>query len=284
MSRFFDELEDRLRASAAELHGEAGGQRRRRRRPPRRLLAVAILAGIAGAAVPAISAVTDVWRPDLPPAPAPTTPGDGHVVAGDAISCRGTTTPALDVGPAVGPEFAEVLGVLARPRTAADRIRPIYLRSLGLVDVDVAGVRRVGVAADGKPFYVIPARGHGYRPWPRRCLRGLTARQRRRVTAAPVVEPTICTMSGGGGGCGPLRHLARYGTYGTGGTVRGRSTVTGLAPNGVREVRVTYGRSTRTFPVRDNLFSFLLGVDAMRAAPDRLEWLMDDGSVRDVTR
>jgi hypothetical protein len=36
--------------------------------------------------------------------------------------------------------------------------------------------------------------------------------------------------------------------------------------------------------VHDNFFSFLVGIDVERALPDRVEWLMDDGAVRDVTR
>jgi hypothetical protein len=51
-------------------------------------------------------------------------------------------------------------------------------------------------------------------------------------------------MGGGGGGCGTLADVRAQGMFGASGT-DGRSTVAGIVPNGVRAVRVTYGRSTR---------------------------------------
>lgn len=56
-------------------------------------------------------------------------------------------------------------------------------------------------------------------------------------------------------------------------------------PNGVRAIRVTYGRSTRSFPVRDNFFAFRVALQAPRAAdPDRVVWQLADGSTQDVTQ
>lgn len=285
MSRFFDELEERLRAAATVEHArradeaDAAGRpaacapsRRRwiRRRP---LLAVALAAG--ALSVPAVGAVTDVWRPDVDPAPAMTT----ATAIGTGVSCEGSAK-RIDTGPPAGPEFTSVLGVLARPRTAGDDVAAKYLRPLGLVGVDVQGIRRVG----GDTF-LVPSRGAGQPPLPAGCARKLPPRVRRLYARPAEPVPTICLIGGGGGGCTPLAEIRAHGTFGASGTRHGRATVSGLAPNGVREVRVTYGRSTRSFPARDNFFAFEVAVDVPQAStPDRVEWLMEDGSVRDVTQ
>ncbi|HEX7289561.1 MAG TPA: hypothetical protein VF250_00415 [Conexibacter sp.] len=281
MSRFFDALEERLRSSAAEQHADVVEQTappaRRRRIRRRPLVAVAVAAG--ALAVPAVAAVTDVWRPDVKPAP----PMRTTVTSGPSASCD-VGPRRLDVGPPVGAAFTSVLGVLARPRSAADAFDRRYLRGPGLLGVDVQGIRFVGTAADGKRTFIVPARGFGQQPWPARCLRGLDGRQRRRLAHPPQRrEPTVCMFSGGGG-CSSLADVRTHGMFGSSGVVRGRATVAGIVPNGVRAVRITYGRSTRDFRVRENFFSFLVGIEAERALPDRFEWLMDDGSVRDVTR
>lgn len=283
MSRFFDELEQRLRASAAEQHAPhpapvpAPAGRARRGRSRSRLLAVAAVVALTGAAVPALSAVTGLWQPDVEPQ----APWGTSTVEGTSFSCP-SRSPRFRVGPPIGPEFAAAFAVFARPRTAADRFERKYLRALPLIGADVDGIRRVGTAADGEPYFLIPAQGLGRQPPPAACLRGLPAEQRRAYAAMrPRMEPSICA----GDGCSTLGDLARHGSYGTSGTVRGRATVAGIVPNGVRAVTVTYGRSTRTFPVSGNFFTFLLGVDVEQASrPDRLVWRMDDGSERDVTR
>ncbi|HZV72542.1 MAG TPA: hypothetical protein VFF79_02395 [Conexibacter sp.] len=291
MSRFFEELEERLRSSAAEraVRAQADAEAAsstppRRAWPRRRRLLVVAAVTLAACAVPAVAAVTDLWRPDVKPASPMRTVATRP---GRAISCDGhTPSRGPDVGPPVGPAFTSVLGVLARPRTSADAAfdRRI-LHVPHLIGIDVAGIRFLGRAADGAAAFVVAARGLGEPPWPERCLRELSPRERRRMEHPPLEHtPTICVFSGGGG-CGPLAQIRAHGSYGTSGTVRGRATVTGLAPNGVRAVRVTYGRSTRDVPVRENFFSFRVAVDVEQASsPDRVEWLMDDGSVRDVTR
>lgn len=285
MSQFFDELEQRLRASAEAQHAvpiASSARRGRWWRSHRRLLAVAVLTGLVGAAVPAVSAVTGLWAPDVQPQ----RPwGTVEASAGaHGFSCD-TGPTRIDVGPPAGKEFTSVLGVLGRPRTAADQIALKYLRPLRLQGVDVTGIRYVGTAADGQRNYLIPARGFGATPWPARCLRGVPPAQRRALAHPPQRrEPIVCLFSRGGG-CGPLRDIREHGQYGSGGAVRGRATITGLAPNGVTAVRVTYGHSTRTFPVRHNFFTFKMGIDVEQASsPDRLEWIMQDGTVRDVTR
>jgi hypothetical protein len=301
---FFDELEQRLRASAAEQHGgaaaapgsppaaaaeEDGGApaaahaRRRgwlRPRGNRRLVVLVVATLLAGAAVPTVPAVTGLWEPDVEPQ----APRGTVVSPTRSVSCD-VKERTFRSGRPIGPEFAAVLGVFARPRTAADRFPRKHLRSLHLVGLDVRAIRRAGVTAGGRPFYVLPARGVANPAWPARCARRAPPEQRRQLTHPPLIdEPTICVMDGGGA-CGPLADIARHGSYGSSGTVRGRATISGLAPNGVREIRVTYGTSTETFPVHDNFFTFKVGIDVEQASsPDKLEWLMSDGSVKDVTR
>ena len=291
MSRFFDELEERLRAAAAH-QAEAGPPRRRWGRRHRRLLAVAVIA-LCTAAVPAFGAVTDLWRPDVRPLPLTrTTTTTTHAArtttpartttthARSAFSCAGTPTSTVDVGPPVGPAFTSAFGVLARPRTPADRIDPRSVRPIGLLGVDLDGVRAIGSGA--VPAFVLSARGLGRR-WPERCLRGLDAQQRQAVIPPPRRERIVCLIVGGGT-CGPLADVRAHGTFLSSGTVRGRASVSGLVPDGVRAVRVTYGSSTRTFPVSENFFSFDVALDAPQTRPDRVVWELDDGSTRDVTR
>jgi hypothetical protein len=286
VSRYFDELERRLQ-NAAERNATAPGgaelerapRRPRWTRRHRRLLVVAI-AALAGLAVPAVAAITDLWRPDVRPvAPMSTAvapPGSG-------FSCDADPLRHIDVGPPVGRDFTSVLGVLARPHGAVDdAFERRYLQGLNLFAVDVRGIRFLGTAADGRPYFVIPARGLGGAALPERCLRKLSPRERRLFARPPLLEPTICVVGGGGGGCSSLAAVRARGTFGSSGTVRGRATVAGIVPNGVRAVRVTYGRSTRDFPVHDNFFTFLVAIDVEGTVPDRLEWLMDDGTVRQV--
>jgi len=299
MSDFFDELERRLRDAAAERGAAAGPadetpaaaelRRAPRRSWPRRHrgLLIAAAAALAGLAVPAVAAVTDLWRPDVKPPPRMATvtasSGHGH---GHAVSCSGMSSSRIDVGPPVGPEFTSVLGVLARPRTSADDFPRRYLRAPGFVGVDVQGIRYLGTAPDGVRYFAVPVRGVGFHPLPARCLRKLTPRLRRRFQLQlPPPAPTVCVYGGGGGGCSSVADIRAHGTFGSSGTMDTRSTVAGVVPNGVRAVRVTYGRSTRTFPVHDNFFSFQVALGTVRAMDtDRVEWLMENGGVRDVTR
>jgi len=144
----------------------------------------------------------------------------------------------------------QVLGVLARPRTAADAFDRRYLRSLGLHGVDLAGIRSAGLAADGTRAFVVPARGFGQQPWPARCLRGLHGR-RRAMLAHPKQwrEPVVYFLGGGGAGIITLAALRAHGTLGRFGNTRGRATVSGLVPNGVRSAQAqTYGRHHSRVP------------------------------------
>ena len=287
MSRFFDELEERLRTATTEQHARARSRdaapvarRRGWMRRHRRLLVVAPIA-LVGLAVPAVGAVTDLWRPDVKPAPPMRTVPERP--SRDVVSCGNMPERRLDVGPPVGAAFTSVLGMLARPRTPADALDRRFLRPLGLRGVDLAGIRSVGLAADGTRTFVIPARGLGQQPWPARCLRGLHGRRRALLAHPKQRREPMVFLVGGAGGAIPLATIRARGVYTRSGNTRGRATVTGLVPNGVRAVRVTYGRSTRSFPVRDNFFSFRVAVD-VEQSPDRVAWELEDGSVRVVIR
>jgi hypothetical protein len=291
MSRFFDELEERLRSSTVEQHArearDVPSPRPRRRRWIRRRPLVAVAIAAAGLAVPAVAAVTDVWRPDVEPRqprpPVRTVMNDRpRTVRSDrahAFSCRQVAPSRIDVGPPIGREFTSVLSILGRHRTSADAFDRRQLQPL-LIGVDVAAIRYVGTAADGARTFVIPARG--MRMMPPHCLGQLRPQDRKRVLSAERRQPMIC-MQGGGGTCATLADFRRHGTFGTSGAARGRATASGVVPDGVRAVRITYGSSTREFPVADNFFSFQVALDVEAGLPDRLEWLMEDGSVRDAT-
>lgn len=288
MRRFIDDLRDQLRANAAERfpRQDAEGEQttRTRGRAPttrrRRRLVVVALVALAGVAVPALGAVTDLWRPDVRPWPAMRT----ATVSGRGFSCTTPSRHGIDVGPPIGRAFTSVLGVLARPRTAADAIDRRYLEAPFASGIVVRSIRYLGTAPDQRRYYVIPAWGTGRQSLPERCLHRLPERARRSYEHPSSPSPTICIFGGGGGSCSSLADIRRRGSWGASG-VDGRSTVAGVVPNGVRAIHVTYGRSTRVFPVRDNFFAFRVGLDAPRAVrPDRLVWELDDGTVRDVTR
>lgn len=280
MSRYFDELERQLREQTTKRYstgsggGPASAQPRRSGRATfvlrhRRLL-VGAAAALAGLAVPALGAVNDLWHPDVKPAPAMRT------VNGTGFACRQASGHGADAEPRVGRAFTSVLDVLARPRTTADVPERRYLQTPFARDIDTQGIRYLGTAPDGRRYYVLPAGGSGAPQPPADC--------RRRYARQPRRELTVCVVGGGAGSCGSLADVRLHGSWGADGA-GSHSTVAGVVPNGVRAIRVTYGRSTRAFAVEDNFFAFRVDLEAPQAAhPDRLVWELDDGSVRDVTR
>ncbi|MGN6190093.1 MAG: hypothetical protein ACTHOE_14455 [Conexibacter sp.] len=283
---FFDDVERRLREETPERYGrrlreEAAPTRRHGRasfvRRHRRVLLVAA-AALAGLTVPALGAVSGLWQPDVRPSPPMRT------TAGTGFSCSQEPSGSIDAGPRVGPVFTSVLAVLARPRTTADVLDRRYLRVPFAHDIDVHGIRYLGTAPDGRRYYVIPAGGSGSSRPADDCLRKLPSKIRRADARSPRHEPTICVVGGGAGGCGPLADVRSHGSWSASG-IGNHSTVAGVVPDGVRAIRVTYGRSTRSFPVEGNFFAFRVALQAPQAAsPDRLEWELADGSLRDVTR
>jgi len=280
MSGFFDGLERQLRASARERHGGArrGRLRGLRARRGGRLLAVAAALLVAGGAVPAVTALSSLWEPDVAPQrPWATAPAD--VIRGrTTFTCRARSV-RPSAGPPIGRRFTDAFSVFARPQRPRDGQHDLRNRRMPLLTIDFGGIRRLGFDADRRPIDLVPGWGIGHR-WAEKCVRRMSPRQRRALLPPVVRGPAICVD----GGCTTLSELVRHGMYGSGGVERGRATITTVVPDGVRAVRVTYGSSTRTFPIEHNFASFRVGIDVEQAAsPDRLEWLMRDGSVRDVT-
>jgi hypothetical protein len=278
MSDFFDTVERRLRQSAERVAPAP-------RRPwwRRRVAFVVALAALAGFAVPAVAAITTLWAPDVPPQ------RPWRVTTGPSYSCdRLASRPRATVtSRPVSPQLASQLAALRRPRVAADRVDARYLRMLPVVGLNRSAIRRLAVGADGSGVYVIPVEGvAGERPWPARCLDGLPPTVRRRLGRGTPdrIEPMLCVLSGGGGSCGltPSR-LRRQGSFGAAAVGRGGTLVTVIVPDGVATVSVAYGRSERTFAVRDNVVSFMTSLSPEQASsPDKLQWQLADGTTRTI--
>jgi len=298
--RFLDALEDRLRATAERAAATAApgargdarrrgrGAMRRRGAVRRRTIALAV-AAVAGTAVPAVAALTSLWTPhvtsDGPRATMPASPVCGGQTA--LPRPRPTTTQAP-----IGRELASLLGALRRPRTPADALDVRQLDA-GARGVHVGSIRMVGAAPGGQRFFVVPVDSI-VRTRPAisdRCLARHSPRARRRLAGAPALPPThgplLCLQSGLGGNCGTtvgrLRDRgALAATPARAGDVR-VTVVAGLVPDGVRAVTLRYGRSERTFSIKGNFYAFEVRLPIDRAShPDRIEWLLDDGTRRPV--
>ncbi len=282
MSGFFDELERRLRAGTTDQYA---GSKDARRSPARatfarrhRRLLLAAVVSLVGLSVPALAAVSDLWQPDVRPGPSM----HSVTVRGTSFGCNSTSSRSFDTGPPIGPEFTSVLAVLARPRSARDALDRRYLRAPFARGIDAKSIRYLGTAPGGSRYYVVPAAGSGEAPPPKECLQRLPPKLRKAYEQPARQEPTICLVGGGTGACGSLADVRRRGSWGASG-IGGRSTVAGVVPNGVQAIQVTYGRSTRTFPVSDNFFAFRVALEVPQAVQvDRMVWKLDDGSTRDV--
>jgi hypothetical protein len=278
MSDFFDTVEQRLRQSAAQVATAP-------RRPwwRRRVALVVALAALVGFAVPAVAAITTLWTPDVPPQrPWRVTTGQSYSCDGLASRPRSTTTTRP-----VSPQLTSQLAALRRPRGAADRVDARYLRTLPVIGLNRAAIRRLAVSANGSDVYVIPVEGiAGERPWPARCLDGLPRRLRRQFGRGTPdrVEPMLCVLDGGGSSCGlTASDLRRRGSFGAATVGRGDTLVTGIVPDGVTAVTVAYGRSKRAFAVHDNVVSFMTSLSPERASsPDQLQWQLADGTTRTI--
>jgi hypothetical protein len=237
---------------------------RRRRRPWWRRRPT-VLGGLAVllVATPAAAGIDGLWRPDVPPvAPMRTV----LATASDASpSCsmrgvrRGPTT--VEVPP---PAVLDVLGVLRGRATAADRAGWAAARRGVRPGIAVRHVRLLGVDASGDRQWIAPRLlAVDARPATARCP------ARRRVR-----HWTIATFSdGGSGGELDASALARQGTMGSSGTGDRKATVTGIVPDGVTTVAVSYdGSPARTWPVRRNFFSYSVGLPVERAIQADVVW------------
>lgn len=247
-------------------------------------------------------------------------------------SCRSA---ALPEGPVVthdapGQEITGAIAALRRPQTEAERIPESGLLR-GLEDEIYVDFIRTVTAPDGKQFVVVPGRATPPAPRPAACadavrarllrttasksrhLRSVTLRQYasirrgdRRAAAqprAPYDEVFLFDRTenglGGGGGGGRLTYFLTHGnvTSSGGGAT---SRVTGLVPDGVASVTLTYpkrvsrGRNYRpeVFPkkveittaVQENVFSVRVPRGAPDAFASRTVWRGADGHVVRVVR
>ena len=195
-----------------ELDGAAGRLIRDQRRSRFR----AVLAQAAALAVIAAIAVA-VW---------PNAPAD----------------PEREVRPATPQNAADVLGVLRRPETEADRGpaaqdgRKALARSLSADAV----FRLVGTTDDGRGIMIGAAsevERHGGGP-----------------PGAGVCLHYPDSLGGGGGACWTADDIAKGHSYGNVG-----DDFNGLAPDGVERVIVVTAEGEETLPVRDNFFQARIG-------------------------
>ncbi len=217
------------------------------------------------------------------------------------------------------------LGVLRRPATEADHVdtstllfpfgRGIYVNWI-----------RAATAVDGHQFFVVAAQDRLRPPeLPRRCItlenkeldrlltdrttavRRLAHRMKARLDreehprggfkpteAIFLFDRTPDGGIGSGGGGVDLRFLRRHGLFGSSGT-SGRSSVSGLVPDGVASVDFTFSRSVSrgrhrdpkvyptvislTVQVHDNVVAFDVDRPAYDALPTQMVWHRADGSI-----
>ncbi|MDO8213218.1 hypothetical protein [Conexibacter sp. CPCC 206217] len=221
--------------------------------------------------------------------------------------------------------------LLRRPQIPQDRVDET---SIGLRILPAEGIYidwiRMARAADGHEFYLVLAQSRGLpQPLSRACLRvrhaalvrslehaspqlrrltlGTEARLNREEQPAggfPRREAIFLfdrdrsrgnTIGGGGGGV-DLAFVRRYGLFGSSGSGSDdRSSVSGLLPDGVASIDMTFAqRASRgrhrpaevypsaielTVPVQDNVVSFEVARPAEDASPSRMVWHAADGSV-----
>ena len=188
--------------------------------------------------------------------------------------------------------LVDVLGVLRRPRTAADFL-PDFGEDSALDRLHLRYVRRAPGEVGADQHYVVTGnfRRLSARP-PRACLRGLNARTRRiliREWRRFAREPTdaLCLLEYQGDGMrlrqlcvpDPVDTLQRGLVVGPRRT-RGRLTqVAGIVPDGVAAVEARYRNGPpRTARVVDNVWALIDLRRADRLEPDALVWLDASGA------
>lgn len=239
-------------------------------------------------------------------------------------SLRVGTRPSLtDARPSDA--LLNALGVLRRPATDADRIDTsslLFPFARGIYENWI----RAATAVGGHQLFVVTAQDRMRAPaLPRRCIaleneeldrlltdrtpavqrltHKLKARLDREEHPRGGFKPTEAIFLfdrtsdgriGGGGGGVDLRFFLRHGLFGSSGT-GGRSTVSGLLPDGVASVDFTFSRSVsrgrhreaKVYPktisltsrVQDNVVAFTVERPAYDAFPTQMVWHRADGSV-----
>jgi hypothetical protein len=219
----------------------------------------------------------------------------------------------------------DALGVLRRPATDADRL-DLSALFLPFARNIYENWIHVATAVDGHQFFVVVAQERlRVPPLPRRCIaleneeldrllqdsdaavQRVAHRIKERVdrTEHPkggfepaeaifLFDRTADGGLGGGGGGVDLRWFLRHGLFASSGT-NGRSTVSGLLPDGVASVDFTFARSVsrgpyrdpKTYPraisltaqVQDNVVAFDVDRPGPGAFPTQMVWRRADGSV-----
>lgn len=240
----------------------------RRHRPwwRRRPIVLAPLAVVLIAA-PATAAIGGLWSPDVPPA-APMTTTIATSAATPAAPCPPSSSrDATGTPPA---NVRNVLAVLRTPQTAADRAGQAFAKRDDRIRVATAFIRLLGTDASGERQWIAPAQQNSATPSGTGDCSTSTER-----------SWTLMTFSArGGGGAGDAATLMRRGAIGSSGASDRESTVTGIAPDGVAEVSVSYdGSAPRTWPVRRNFFSYRVALPADRAAAPDVAWKNAAGDV-----
>ncbi|MEV4419126.1 hypothetical protein AB0L40_04015 [Patulibacter sp. NPDC049589] len=221
------------------------------------------------AAAPATAAISTLWRPDVPPLPPARTTVATRV---SASAPRCVQNPGLRAGHGttdlVPPkDMTDAFAVLRRPQTAADRAGGRYARVMIAGKLASAAVRTVGPDANGDPKFLVPS------------LIDVPARPRtEHCPARPAVRTWMLSVAGrSGGGTSPYRDFIARGTFGTSGPSDRESVVSGIVPDGVASVTVTYGSADpRTFPTHDNAFTYEVGL-AAEQFPSSVVWNDADG-------
>lgn len=219
-------------------------------------------------AAPATAGIGGLWSPDVKPAApmvtttAPATPSAASCLT-NPFSGRRTTTATPP------PDVIGALGILRTPATAADRAGQPVTRSAAFRGVSRDHVRLLGTDADGKRQWIAPA------------LRVIEARPATRECPARPASRTwsLVTFSeDGGGGSTDAATLKRQGATGSTGSTDRESIVTGIAPDGVAEVSVSYdGTAARTWPVTRNFYSYRVALPAERAVSPDITWKNSSG-------
>lgn len=188
--------------------------------------------------------------------------------------------------------LVDVLGVLRRPRTAADFL-PDFGEDSALDRLDLRFVRRTPGEVGADQHYIVTGNFARIpsRP-PRQCLRGLDARTRRaliREWRHFARQPTdaLCLLEYQGDGMklqelcvpDPVDALRRGLVLGPK-RVRGRLVqVTGIVPDGVAGVEARYRSGPpRTARVVDNVWALIDLRRADRLEPETLVWLDASGA------
>lgn len=213
--------------------------------------------------------------------------------AADARTCRPQQSPGGQIVETPPPAaLLSRLEVLRRPQSEADRSVLERLRWPFLRTISGPYVRVLGRTADDTEVVLVPGT-QNFALRPRRCLRELSPRDRRfeerqRRRARRHWREVRLSLAGyaaherGGWAAGSIdaRALVNNRTTSTVGQQWGGAIVSGLAPDGVATIELTFANDEiRVIDVASNFWSAVVNLAAPRAFPVRTVWRAADGSV-----